>query len=648
MESFFILLLKSSLILLLFLVSYHFFLRRETFFTSNRMFLIIGLTASLIVPFITITKTTYVPRATMSSGNYMVPSEITAQLDTGTSLNWLNLVLVIYLMGALYFGLKLLFQIRTIQNIKKNGKVHTEDNCHHVRTYSQISPFSFFKYIFYNPRHYSQNELNTIINHEKVHVRQLHSLDILFTEIILILQWFNPVVWFYKSALKQNLEYIADLEACNSHQNKKEYQYLMLKQATGNSDITIANPFFNSIIKKRIVMLNQSKSKRINLLKLLLVLPLLGLFLVGFNTEEIVEFSYTSPNEESINKPSISFISPIKASDIKKVSSSFGPARNPFTKKMDFHNGIDLVAESGKNVLASADGKVELSATGTDNGNYIVIKHKDSYSTKYLHLKDRMVENGDKVSKGQIIGHVGSTGKSTGPHLHFEVLQFKKPLNPESLIPFKTTASRNNAKKTPPNQLSKTEKDFEFVIDKRTSDSELSEKKAYLAKNGIDFSYTIVRNKSKEIIDLAFHISGEGLKGNTFNNSYSSSNDKGISPLMVSIDKERNKVFIGSKTYQSSQNTSIGSNGNQVWLSSVDDNDITVISENEGFFFIDTDGDKAPLYFIDEKKSTQKAVRDLSPNEIGSINVLKGEAARTKYGKAAKNGVVEITTKDEK
>nr|WP_298999690.1 peptidoglycan DD-metalloendopeptidase family protein [uncultured Allomuricauda sp.] len=648
MESFFTFLLKSSLIPLLFLVSYHFFLRRETFFTSNRVFLIIGLTASFIVPFITITKTTYVPRATMSSGSNIAPSEIGAQLDTETSFNSLFPVLVIYLMGVLYFGLKLLFQIRTIQNLKKNGNILTEDSCHHVRTHSQISPFSFFKYIFYNPRQYDQNELNTIISHEKVHVRQLHSLDILFTEIILILQWFNPAVWFYKTALKQNLEYIADLEACNSHQNKKEYQYLMLKQATGNQDITIANPFFNSIIKKRIVMLNQSKSKRINLLKLLLVLPLLGLFLVGFNTKETVEFSDTTTNGVSIYEPPISFISPIKAKDIKKVSSSFGPARNPFTKDMDFHSGIDLVAESGKNVLASADGKVELSATDTNNGNYIVIKHKDSYSTKYLHLKDRTVEAGDKVAKGQIIGHVGSTGKSTGTHLHFEVLQFKKPLNPESLIPFKTAASQSNIKKTGSNQLSQTKKDFEFIIDKETSNAEFSEKKAYLAKNGIDFSYTIVRNESEEIIDLSFHISGEGIQGKTFNNHYSTSDDKGISPLTVFINKERNKVFIGSKNYQSSKNTSIGSNSNRVWLSSDDSSDIKVITEDDGFFFIDTDGDKAPLYIIDEKESTQNAVRNLSPNEIESINVLKGEAARKKYGKAAKNGVVEITTKDKK
>ncbi len=680
----FILLIKSSSIVLLFLVSYHLFLKKETFFASNRFFLIAGLAISFVLPFITFTKTIYVDRGANLVNTLAPTTTVWENMAPKAAFDWSVIILIAYLIGVGYFSLRLLFQVLSIERIKKRGDILTEDHCHHVRTHKSISPFSFFKYIFYYPDQFSLRELESILNHEKVHVRQCHSLDILFIEISTIVLWFNPAIWLYRMALKQNLEFIADSEACGLHENKKEYQYLMLKQATGDHKITIANPFFNSIIKKRIVMLNQSKSKRIKILKLFLILPFLGLFLVGFNTKEVVKFNPDPIDNAYLETEEETFSSPLKPEDIIRISSSFGPAKNPFTKKIDFHNGIDLIASSGKNVMASADGKVELSSSTDQNGNYVVIKHKDSYSTKYLHLKDRLVKTGDKVSKGQIIGHVGNTGKSTGTHLHFEILKFKEPVNPGSLIPFKKETS-NSAKTVPPIQNKETYKLIELVINKNTSDAELKQMKQDLAKDGIDLSYTAVHNENGEIIDLSLQVSGKGENGGTFNSSYNTFNEEGIHPLTISIDRENNSVSIGKKgTYvlkktdevvvksekgshhvsvstgaadEDSQNAknvkiSINKDGKDsnifIMKDSDDENDIEVISENEGFFFIDSDGDINPLYVIDGNKSNEKTVRALTPDEIESINILKGDAAEKKYGSSAENGVVEITTKDKK
>ncbi len=699
MESFFIYLLKSSSILVLFLMAYHLFLKRETFFTSNRLFLILGLAASFVFPFVTITKTIYVERSPMLSEVSEITTTMIPNLDSTPAFNWFSILFLVYALGILYFSFRLIYHIHTIQKIKKNGNVLAKDSCYHVRTDKRISPFSFFKHIFYYPNQFSNRELNTILNHEQVHVRQLHSFDILFIEIIFILQWFNPAVWFYKTALKQNLEFIADSEACGLSEDRKAYQYLMLKQTLGNHKITIANPFFNSLIKKRIVMLNQSKSKRVNLLKLFLVLPFLGLFLVGFNTKEVVKFNETEPSHLLIEEPSVEFTSPVKAEDIKRVSSNFGPAKSPFTHTMQFHNGIDLVASPGTDVMASADGKVEISAKSEENGNYLVIKHKDAYSTKYMHLKDRSVKAGDKVTKGQVIGHVGSTGKSTGPHLHFEVLKFKKAINPTSLIPFKTADKFTSPKKT------EKEKKVEFVISKNTTDSELKKMKQDLAKDNVDFSYTVVHNDAREIIDISVEVSGKGENGSSFKNSYNASDDDGISPLVIFIDKANNLVSIGSKGSHKSGISKINSNSNQVWISSGDtnskeivikkengtnkvfingeekeideefheknvsisvngssdtdsntsivinegsenDSNVKVISKSDNSFKFTTTGSGNPLFVIDGKKSNEEALKKLAPSEIESINVLKGEVAEKKYGKDAKDGVVEITTKE--
>ena len=128
--------------------------------------------------------------------------------------------------------------------------------------------------------------MQSVLEHEKVHARQYHTLDIMLLEVLRVFFWFNPVLWLYKSAVRQNLEYLADHFAIESATDKKSYQYLMLKQAVNTQEYTLANSFYNSLIKKRIVMLNQNQSKKINVLKTLVVAPLLGLLLVSFNIEE--------------------------------------------------------------------------------------------------------------------------------------------------------------------------------------------------------------------------------------------------------------------------------------------------------------------------------------------------------------------------
>ncbi|TGM15833.1 M23 family metallopeptidase [Leptospira selangorensis] len=106
-----------------------------------------------------------------------------------------------------------------------------------------------------------------------------------------------------------------------------------------------------------------------------------------------------------------------------RLSSKFGRRRDPFTKKDTFHGGIDLAAEEGTPVYASADGEVSFSGTRGGYGSLIVLKHGLGYETKYGHLSKLLVSPGIKVKKGQLIGEVGMTGRATGFHLHFEVLR---------------------------------------------------------------------------------------------------------------------------------------------------------------------------------------------------------------------------------
>lgn len=116
------------------------------------------------------------------------------------------------------------------------------------------------------------------------------------------------------------------------------------------------------------------------------------------------------------------------------MSSPYGNRADPFTGKKDWHPGVDFAALAGSEVIATAAGVVTSVGTKPGYGKFVEINHGDGYSTRYAHSKELLVEKGDMVKKGQVIAKVGSTGRSTGPHVHYEVIKNGKKLNPYRYI----------------------------------------------------------------------------------------------------------------------------------------------------------------------------------------------------------------------
>lgn len=160
-----------------------------------------------------------------------------------------NILLTLYSVVSAILLVKFMIRLISLKRLAENAHKRKETPFLHLETEKQISPFSFFNYIFYNPRLFEPNELHSVLEHEKVHARQYHTLDILFLEVLKIFFWFNPVLWLYKSAVRQNLEYLADHFAIAQTEDKKSYQYLMLKQVVDKQEYILANSFYNSLIK---------------------------------------------------------------------------------------------------------------------------------------------------------------------------------------------------------------------------------------------------------------------------------------------------------------------------------------------------------------------------------------------------------------
>ncbi len=122
----------------------------------------------------------------------------------------------------------------------------------------------------------------------------------------------------------------------------------------------------------------------------------------------------------------------------RRISSKFGYRIHPVTKKRDFHSGLDLPAKYGTPIYAPADGVVEYAKKKGAYGNFLLIAHNYGFKTAYGHLSRYAVKYGDYVQKGDVVGYIGSTGRSTGPHLHFEIRYLNKWLDPAVFIKWDT------------------------------------------------------------------------------------------------------------------------------------------------------------------------------------------------------------------
>lgn len=117
-----------------------------------------------------------------------------------------------------------------------------------------------------------------------------------------------------------------------------------------------------------------------------------------------------------------------------RLTSPFGERIHPVSKRVDFHSGIDLANDTGTNIYASASGIVLFSDVNGTYGNMIIISHGNGYSTVYAHLSKQLVKSGTQVKKGDLIGKMGNSGRSTGSHLHFEIRENGTPINPYNIL----------------------------------------------------------------------------------------------------------------------------------------------------------------------------------------------------------------------
>ncbi len=281
-------LFKSSLLLLIFLLCYRFLLAKETFYAFNRYFLSVGVVSALFLPSIIFTRKV---SAVLSDFSQLPLPEMANQgtlpATQTSAFEFWEIALVVYGVVALVFSIYFLYQLVSLLAYLKKQDFYTENGLIYVEISGVSAPFSFFKYIVYDPKAHAAQELQMILQHERAHATQLHSLDILLGRFCCIALWFNPFCWIYFRAMEENLEFLADSCVENNLFSSKSYQLTLLKNATGTKVPQFAQSFYKSFIKKRITMLNTTQSQNKNRYKVLILLPFLAAFLWSFNVREV-------------------------------------------------------------------------------------------------------------------------------------------------------------------------------------------------------------------------------------------------------------------------------------------------------------------------------------------------------------------------
>ncbi len=290
----FVYILKLSISLAVVYVFYHFVLRKLTFYGWNRWCLLTYSFLSFFIACLNIAplfptslhsynKAMRLVPAIDFSYNISAARDITA-VGQGDWSNW-DWCLCIVIIGAIALSIRLIIQYFSFLNIRSKAQLLSENETRVYHVEADIIPFSFGNSIFINKQLHSVNELQEIVRHEFVHVKQKHSIDILWSELLCIVNWYNPFAWLLKRSIRQNLEFIADSKVLESGMNKKEYQYLLLK-VIGNNHFSIASKFNFSSLKKRIAMMNKMKTARVHIVKFLFILPLVAVLLIAFRKKE--------------------------------------------------------------------------------------------------------------------------------------------------------------------------------------------------------------------------------------------------------------------------------------------------------------------------------------------------------------------------
>ncbi len=309
---------KVAVLIIVFYMFYRLMLSRETFHRVNRVVLLLTAVASFVLPLcvITLHKTVRMEAVPMVSVGDL---QMEVAADAGP-VWWQMLLPLIFIIGVVATLGHTLTSILKVWLLIRRSEQHLQPDgtivC--VTGNAEVSPFSWMHYIVMNRSDYEEHNA-AILAHERGHIRLRHSWDLLLVDLLTALQWFNPAMWMLRQDLRAIHEYEADGEVLSQGINARQYQYLLISKASGIGGYSIANGISHSTLKNRITMMLHKKSNRRSLLKLLALIPIVGLAL-ALNARTVTDYVYDEPQKQQpVKKGKKAGTIKVNGQDIKVV-----------------------------------------------------------------------------------------------------------------------------------------------------------------------------------------------------------------------------------------------------------------------------------------------------------------------------------------
>lgn len=311
--------------------------------------------------------------------------------------------------------LKIFDECKEKLKIKSNIKLILQDEIKTPVIFGVTSPMLL---ITEEVENLSEDEIRYIFMHELVHYKKMDTIIYQVINMLKCIYWFNPILLVVFIKIKNDLEYATDEIVVDILKDRKKYCKVLLKiSQIGTENYSNVVTIYNGRkeLERRILMLkNDGKVNGVSIFIVALLVVILGMASTALATSKITE-NLDIPVIENSTK---TYVKPVATG---KISSPYSKRKHPITQEEIFHNGIDIAAEEGTEVVSMLDGKVLKAGYDTQNGNQVVVEH-DGLCTEYNHLSRITAEVGEEIVGGQKIGEVGKTGLATGAHLHFSVI----------------------------------------------------------------------------------------------------------------------------------------------------------------------------------------------------------------------------------
>jgi BlaR1 peptidase M56/Gram-negative bacterial TonB protein C-terminal len=525
--------LQVNLCWLLFYGLYYALLSRETFFTLNRTYLIISLLTGLILPLTADWLRTETPLAMPVLDSIVLPTFVVGMknkvqelkvMEWGNIWSWRTIISIIYLTGIGIMSLRFLGSLFHIFSIFKTANSFKKDGVTVAYTEGVSQPFSFFHFIFINEKTLQDIDFQNIMQHEKAHVKQRHSFDVVFLELLNIAFWFSPLIYVYKNSLRTVPEYLADAMVLRSV-SKRQYGTLLIQQAQSGKALALTNPFFSQL-KKRIMMITRNPSKRRALVKYVLALPIFLLLVSFLATPDNAAMSVT----ETMSNRMILKVSDIKELNFKDVldSKTYGKALE------DFGTLHLTIGNKKSNFLEHS---LTITLAGLENGTISadLVQQQTQFRLIQSNQKTCDVQSFEAY-KATDTGEVTDIFNNTGSQFKPSILNLLKSVEDGDKLVFQNIKTRCPNDVTAQNYPSMV---FEIKGDNNVESHKIALKKSPFYKDTKDYSYDAGHNTGAQGI-----IRGS-LREDSPLNKYMGVTKDTTQPILTNVDEK--PEFVGGQ-----------------------------------------------------------------------------------------------------